>query len=103
MAECLETGPRYLHLLGCSATGRRFLAATRKQRSLPLIGNFSRVYATLKRCYGPDSAPFRQALAMLELDLRATRNYTLLLSGWVGGNRNLDFFREVVTVREKGA
>ncbi len=97
MNECLETGPLYLHLLGCSEQGRRFLAATRKQRSLPLIGNFSRVYATLKRFYGPDSVRCRRALAMLELDLRATRNYTLLLPGWRGENRNRDFFQEVIT------
>jgi predicted nucleotidyltransferase len=97
MNECLETGPLYLHLLGCSEQGRRFLAATRKQRSLPLIGNFSRVYATLKRFYGPDSSRCRLAIAMLELDLRATRNYTLLLPGWRGENRNRDFFQEVIT------
>jgi predicted nucleotidyltransferase len=97
MNECLETGPLYLHLLGCSEQGRRFLAATRKQRSLPLIGNFSRVYATLKRFYGPDSSRCRLAIAMLELDLRATRNYTLLLPGWRGENRNRDFFQEVLT------
>lgn len=101
MDECLEAGPRYLHLLGCSEKGRRFLAATRKQRSLPVIDNFSRVFAVLKRRYGPDGAPLRRALAMLELDLRATRNYTLLLPGWSGGNRNLDFFREAVTVRSR--
>lgn len=93
MDECLGAGPLYLHLLGCSEHGRRFLAATRKQRSLPLIDNFSRVFAVLKRRYGPTGAPLRRALAMLELDLRATRNYTLLLPGWSGGNRNLDFFR----------
>jgi predicted nucleotidyltransferase len=93
MDECLEAGPLYLHLLGCSEKGRRFLAATRKQRSLPLIDNFSRVFAILKRRYGPVGAPLRRALDMLELDLRATRNYTLLLPGWSGGNRNLDFFR----------
>lgn len=93
MDECLETGPLYLHLLGSSEQGRRFLAATRKQRSLPLIDNFSRVFALLKRRYGQAGIPLRRALATLELDLRATRNYTLLLPGWSGGNRNLDFFR----------
>jgi hypothetical protein len=93
MDECLEAGPLYLHLLGCSEKGRRFLAVTRKQRFLPLIDNFSRVFALLKRRYGPAGSSLRRALAMLELDLRATRNYTLLLPGWSGGNRNLDFYR----------
>jgi predicted nucleotidyltransferase len=96
MAAALETGPLYLHLLGCSDRGRRFLSASRKQRSLPLIANFSRVYATLKRFYGPETERLKQALAILELDLRATRNYTLLLPGWSGGNRNRDFFQDVI-------
>jgi tRNAmet cytidine acetate ligase len=96
MAAALETGPLYLHLLGCSDRGRRFLSTSRKQRSLPLIANFSRVYATLKRFYGPETERLNQALAMLELDLRATRNYTLLLPGWSGGNRNLDFYQDVI-------
>jgi predicted nucleotidyltransferase len=96
MNDCLATGPLYLHLLGCSERGRRFLAASRKKRTLPLIDNFSRVYATLKRFYGPEDENYRRALRMLELDLRATRNYTLLLPGWQGGNRNLDFFQEVL-------
>ncbi len=96
MADCLATGPLYLHLLGCSERGRLFLSASRKQRSLPLITNFSRIYATLKRFYGPETERLKQALAMLELDLRATRNYTLLQHGWPGGNRNRDFFQEVI-------
>ncbi len=97
MAAALQTGPLYLHLLGCSDRGRRFLSSSRKQRSLPLIANFSRIYATLKRFHGPESGHLKLALAMLELDLRATRNYSLLLPGWSGGNRNQDFFQEVIT------
>ncbi|APG28682.1 hypothetical protein A7E78_13080 [Syntrophotalea acetylenivorans] len=97
MADAIEAGPLYLHLLGCSDRGRRFLSSSRKQRSLPLIANFSRVYATLKRFHGPESGRLKLALAMLEIDLRATRNYTLLLPGWAGGNRNRDFFQEVLS------
>lgn len=97
MADCLASGPLYLHLLGCSDRGRRFLSFSRKQRSLPVIANFSRVYSILKRFYGPDTEFLKQALATLELDLRATRNYTLLLPGWSEGNRNRDFFQEVLT------
>lgn len=96
MADCLESGPRYLHLLGCSTRGRRFLAASRKQRSLPLIGNFSRVHASLKSFYGRDSSEHSQAVRMLDLDLRATRNYGLLLPGRAAGHRNRDFFQEVI-------
>lgn len=96
MADALETGPLYLHLLGCSDRGRRFLSSSRKQRSLPLIANFSRVYAILKRFYGPETERLKQALAMLDLDLRATHNYTLLLPGWAGGNRNRDFYQDVI-------
>ncbi|MEZ4483815.1 MAG: nucleotidyltransferase [Syntrophotaleaceae bacterium] len=97
MTAALETGPLYLHLLGCSDRGRRFLSSSRKQRSLPLIGNFSRLHAVLKRFYGPGNRRHTQALALLDLDLRATRNYTLLQPGWSGGNRNRDFFQDVVT------
>ncbi len=96
LRACLDDGPRYLHLLGCSDRGRRFLAASRKQRSLPLVGNFSRIYAILKRFYGPGSRALEQALTQLELDLRATRNYSLLLPGRAGGNRHRDFFAEVL-------
>lgn len=96
MADCLEGGPRYLHLLGCSKRGRRFLAASRKKRSLPLIGNFSRVHAILKNFYGHDSREHLQTLKMLDLDLRATRNYGLLLPGRPAGNCNRDFFQAVI-------
>jgi hypothetical protein len=30
---------------------------------------------------------------MLQLELRTTRNYTLLMPGWVAGNRNRDYFQ----------
>ncbi|MEZ4600058.1 MAG: nucleotidyltransferase [Syntrophotaleaceae bacterium] len=98
MQECIEAGPRYLRLLGAGEQGRRFLAATREKRSLPILDNLSRVPAILKRFFGADTHFFRLASQMLELDLRATRNYTLMLRGWQGGNRNLDFFREVLSV-----
>lgn len=95
MAIFLEAGPLYLHLLGTSGRGRAFLAATRKVRTLPLIGNFSRLYPILKRFYGGQSDRFRLAERMLALELRATRNYTLLLQRWEGGSRNRDFFEEM--------
>ena len=91
----LENGPLYLHLLGTSERGRRFLAACRRQMSLPLVQNFSRIYAILKRRYGVGSALFDAALRQVELETLATRSYTLLLPGWSGRSRNRDFFEEV--------
>jgi tRNAmet cytidine acetate ligase len=94
MADFLAAGPRYLHLLGTSGRGRRFLASRRKSLALPLIGNFSRVHPLLKRRYGSGSRACRLAETMLDCELRATRNYTLLLKSWDGENRNRDYFAE---------
>jgi len=94
MEDMLVAGPLYLRLLGSSPRGRRFLGAARKCRKLPLITNLSRVYAQLKRTYGADSEKFRLACALLDLDLRATRNYTLLLSARFGKNRDRDFYED---------
>ena len=94
-AALLSAGPRYLHLLGVNAAGQKFLAKTRKQRSIPLLQNFSRVHSTLKRFYGVDSGGFVQSMQQLDLELRATKLYTLLLNNWPGGQRNRDFFEEL--------
>lgn len=91
----LAAGPGYLHLLGVSNKGEQFLAATRKQRSLPLLQNFSRVHNQLKRFHGIDSAAQRLAHLQLALELRATKIYTLLLKHWSGGARNRDFYEQV--------
>ncbi|NOY12393.1 MAG: nucleotidyltransferase [Deltaproteobacteria bacterium] len=96
-AELLAAGPQYLHLLGLSEKGAQFLARSRKQRSLPLVQNFSRVHAQLKRFYGTGSEEHRLSLQQLDLELRATKLYTLLLKNWPGGMRNRDFFVEVRT------
>ena len=94
MADFLVAGPRYLHLLGTTARGRRFLASRRKALELPLVGNFSRVTPQLKRRYGADSDACRQALAQLAAELRATRNHSLLLHDFAGENRNRDYFSD---------
>jgi hypothetical protein len=94
MQACLEAGPLYLHLLGCSERGRAFLAACRKKAALPIVSNYSRIYPTLKRFHGADSESYRLAQKQLELELRSTRNYTLLMKNWTK-NRNRDFFEEV--------
>lgn len=94
----LAAGPKYLHLLGASSNGERFLAATRKQRVVPLIHNFSRIYAVLKKHYGGDSSDYRLALAQLQLELTATRSYGLLLNRLPQGERNRDFYQAVERV-----
>jgi len=95
MEEFLAAGPLYLHLLGCTMRGRAFLAGCRRRLGLPLIANYSRLHAALKRHYGVQSARCRLAEQMLALETRATRNYTLLMKRWEGGNRNRDFFEEM--------
>lgn len=98
MAACLDSGPLYLHLLAASPRGRDFLAAGRKRRTLPLLSNYSRALSQLKRRYGVATASFALARRQLELELRASRNYTLLQRRWQGGERNRDFFEDVRTL-----
>ncbi len=43
------------------------------------------------------SEKFRLANEMLRLELRATRNYTLLMRNWTGTHRNRDFFEDVIS------
>jgi predicted nucleotidyltransferase len=95
MEAFLTAGPLYLHLLGCTQKGRAFLAGCRKRLGLPLIANYSRLHAVLKRHYGAQSARCRLAERMLALEMRATRNYTLLMKRWEGGIRNRDFYEEM--------
>ena len=94
-ASLLKAGPQYLHLLGLSKNGEKFLAATRKQRNLPLVQNFSRVHAQLKRFYVAGSGEHNLAHQQLDLELRATKLYTLLLKDWSGGGRNRDFLEAI--------
>lgn len=94
MDALLAAGPLYLRLLGSSPRGRAFLGAARKRRKLPLVSNLSRVYPLLKRTYGPDTGKFSLARAMLDLDLRATRNYSLLLPARSGKSRDRDFYED---------
>jgi len=96
MADFLERGPLYLHVLGYRPAGRKLLAQARKSCEIPLVGNYSRVISILKRRYGVESPLFRCAERQLQAELRATRNYTLLLPGWTGGNHNQDFFEDVI-------
>ena len=92
----LAVGPRYLHLLAVSRKGQSFLARRRQQRTLPLVQNFSRVYALLKRHYDASSPGYHQAIQQLNLELRATRVYTLLQHEKPGGNRNRDFYQPLI-------
>jgi predicted nucleotidyltransferase len=93
--EQLANGPSYLRLLGATAKGELFLAATRKKRTLPLLANFSRSSAQLKKFYGMQSPALRRAEALLHLETRATRLSTLLLSQWSGTDRNRDYYEAV--------
>jgi predicted nucleotidyltransferase len=99
----LADGPRYLHLLGCSERGRRYLATVRRRARLPLLANLSRARAQLLRHYGGETEAFRQARSMLDLDVRATCNYTLLLPGWQGERRDRDYFETARQTEEKQA
>jgi tRNAmet cytidine acetate ligase len=91
-AALLEVGPRYLHLLGVSTSGERFLAYSRKRRRIPLVQNFSRISSSLKRFYGIESSNLRLAHMQLELELRASKIYSLLLGKWSENHRSRDFF-----------
>ncbi len=95
--QLYAAGPQYLHLLAVSEKGRQFLAHSRKQRSLPLVQNFSRVYAVIKRFYGEHH---QLALQQLEMELRATKIYTLLVNKYAGGSRNRDFFEPLITEKK---
>ncbi|MGE4578077.1 MAG: nucleotidyltransferase family protein [Desulfuromonadales bacterium] len=97
MAAFLTRGPLYLHVLAFSAKGRAFLAASRKKRTLPLVQNYSRIQSILKRTYGAESETLRLAQRLLELEVRAGRNTTLLQRQWPGGPRSSDYYREVIT------
>lgn len=93
MQAFLASGPLYLHLLGSSDKGQAYLAASRKLRQLPLVSNYSRILPQLRKYYGHGTWLFRLAERMLQLELRATRNHTLLQASWNLGHRNLDYFR----------
>ncbi|MCK5912427.1 MAG: nucleotidyltransferase family protein, partial [Desulfuromusa sp.] len=97
VSQLFSAGPRYLHLLAVSGKGQRFLASSRKQRKIPLVQNFSRVYALLKRYYGFESMEYDLASQQLELELRATKIYTLLLHKYSGNPRNRDFYEQLKT------
>ncbi len=101
MAAHLQCGPLYLHLLGVGPRGRDFLAACRKSLRLPLVANYSRIHSLLKRRYGAGTSTHDLALRQLALELRATRNYTLLMRRWRGENRNRDFFEPLESENPK--
>jgi len=96
MREILDCGPLYLHVLGHDDIGEAVLAGCRTQSEIPLVGNYSRIRNALTRHYGRRTEKSRLAHELLAIELRATRTYTLLQKNWPGGNRNLDFFREVI-------
>lgn len=96
MKELLDCGPLYLHLLGQSSTGEAFLNVKRKQIELPLVSNYSRIHSQLKRHYAEDPERLRLAQEQLNIELRASRIYSLLLPGFGRQNRNRDFYQSVI-------
>ena len=98
--ELLGAGPQYLHLLGVSEQGERFLARSRKRRSLPLLQNFSRVQSSFKRFYGAGSTDGRLARLQLALELRATTIYSLLTYEQTVSHRQRDFFESLLRSRK---
>ncbi len=87
----LAAPPAYLHLLAVSEQGEKFLAERRKIRTLPLIQNFSRIQALLKRRYGADPDALQRAQIQLALQLRASRIYSFLQKNF-SGHRQRDYF-----------
>ena len=95
--QLFSVGPLYFHLLAVSPKGEEFLASRRKQRTIPLVQNFSRIYPLLKRHYGAESPQYLLAFKQLQLELRATKIYTLLVHEFGGGHRNRDFYEKLQT------
>lgn len=94
MESQLSAGVPFIPLLGATATGEAFLRQCRKSMDIPLSGNFSRLNAALKRHYRTRPERLTQAQRLLELHKRATRLYTLLLPGWNGASRHLDYYHD---------
>ncbi len=93
-SQQLDRGPSYLHLLGSSEKGEKFLAATRKERRLPLVGNYSRIHNQLQRFYGQGSNELLLAQHQLQMELRSSDNYALLQKGF-SARRQRDYFEPV--------
>ncbi|MBW2187138.1 MAG: nucleotidyltransferase family protein, partial [Deltaproteobacteria bacterium] len=81
MANALAWPIPYLHLLGATQKGERFLSQCRKELSLPLVTNQSRIQSLLNRHYGRDGEARLHAQWMVDLEDQVTRFYTLLLPG----------------------
>lgn len=98
----LAGGPPYLRLLGATARGERFLASACKKRTLPLLANLSRSASQLRKFYGAESLEYQRAMALLRLEARATRLYTLLLAQWSAKDRNQDYYEAVCRMGDAG-
>jgi predicted nucleotidyltransferase len=93
-AQLLTQGPLFLHLLGCSKNGEKYLAASRKKRRIPLVSNYSRIHNQLQRFYGRETPLYQLALEQLRLELRAGDNYALLQQGF-SARRQSDYHEAV--------
>jgi len=93
MEAQLKYGVPFISLLGASAGGEAFLRQCRASLKIPVVGNFSRLNALLKRHYRSAPARLDQAHQLLELHNRSARMYSLLLPGWGEGSRHMDYTR----------
>ncbi|MFN2257373.1 MAG: nucleotidyltransferase family protein [Desulfuromonadaceae bacterium] len=94
MESHLDQGVPFISLLGASARGEIFLRQCRASMKLPVAGNFSRLNAHLQRHYRAAPAALAQARQLLELHNRSARMYSLLLPGWSGASRHMDYMRD---------
>lgn len=99
MKTLLSAGPLYLRLLGNSEKGEKILADARKRKTLPIIPNPARANNVLNRYYSEEQGRCELAMKMLEIDLRATRFYTLLQKAPFNDNLDQDYYQPVRQAR----
>lgn len=93
MDDFLRQPLPYIQLLGSSKKGELFLRQCRSDLTVPLVSNFSRIAAQLKRHYGCNSVGCQLAHWQLQSENRATRLYSLLLPGWQGQSRQWNYYQ----------
>jgi predicted nucleotidyltransferase len=102
-SQLQQEGIPFLILLGASVKGEEFLRQCRKDMPVPLVRNFSRIDAILKRHYRGSPQALARARNLLDLHNRTTRMYTLLLPGWKGRSRHMDYVCNPLRPGDSGA
>ena len=98
----LQHGVPFVPLLGATARGEAFLRQCRRSISVPVAGNFSRLNVNLRRRYQKEPERLAQAQKLLELHNRSARIYSLLLPGWEGPSRHLDYHHDPLRATDLG-